>query len=66
MLSIGPSGRVRLVRKTKQNLHTIDFIYASDAYQIHALQCQYFPCDIIQGVWTFWEIQKVGFPLRGI
>lgn len=61
------SGRLatRLVRKPKQNLHTIDFIYmrvhASDAYLMHALLCQYFLCDIMQGGWTFWETE-VGFP----
>lgn len=65
ILVIGPSGHSRLVRKPKQNLDTIDFIYmrvhASDAYLIHALLCQYFLCDIIQVGWTFWE-NEVGFP----
>lgn len=39
----------------------------------HPPQCQavqpyqYFLSDIVQRGWTFWEIQKVGFPpLRGI
>lgn len=66
-LSSRPAARDWFVNQNKT--YTTDFIYmhvhASDAYLIHALLCQYFLCDSIQGGWTFWETE-VGFPLRGI
>lgn len=64
-LSGRPAARDWSVNQNKT--YTIDCIYlrvhASDAYLIHALLCQYFLCDIIQGGRTFWETEA-GSPPR--